>query len=368
MKIFRNGSSRLASLGPLLCSVFILFHLRARTLDSSKQFRVALSECDKLTTSLSKLKPTYDFATFAFTDNAGGRWTLENCRRSLRLTYSSLVNSQAEFPRLHVFTNDLSVAPQSTFKNESVDIVAHYFDPARLPKNSYSGKSPWKTLSRSKLDFVERLIKTLQKQIIWIDLDTLVFIDLGVPRRVPWVIGYQNGGCDGARNCSWEHTAKGGKFDRDIDPKFDALGDLWSLDLRAICAIREYEKMHLSEGLPLPEYDLQGFFTIMLQDFSLPVFMLHDLINYNFGFFCSNFKHPSATNMELRAVDGCLSCPRRGNVDMSEAVGAISFTAPTFQSLLLKSDALNLAWVTDISAQRWLTRWFLERDFPSTSC
>lgn len=308
--------------------------------------------------NLPRAPPDYEFVTFAFTANAGGRWTPEACRRAIRLTYSSLVRSQHDFPRLHVFTDVASIIPNRTTMGTRTDIVVHIGTPNELPRNQYTGKDAWKSLSRAKLDVVEQLILSEGKKMVWVDLDTLVFADLGVTNANSWLIGYQNGGCNGARNCSWEQTANGGESQLEIEPKFDALGDLWSLDLHAIAAVRQYEAEHMRRGLPLPKYDLQGYFSFMLQDQEMPAVLLHDILEYNFGFFCSNFKHPSSGNMELRVLDGDLTCPRRPNVNMSERVGAVSFTAPTFQELLLPSDVVALHWVKDQDARIWLEHWF----------
>lgn len=307
----------------------------------------------------SSYSPSYHFATFAFTSKeAGGRWSSASCRKALQIMYSSLVKSQEQFPRLHVFTDENTVIPVATLNGGPVNIVAHHTNPGMLPKNSYSKSSPWKSLSRAKLDVVEDLITTFKTKIVWIDLDTLVFVDLGVTESLPWVVGYQNGGCQGAKNCSWEHIARGGRFSQDIEPKFDALGDLWTLDLNAIRAIKTYEQQHTRSGLPLPEYDLQGYFTLMLQDSALPVALVHDLLDFNFGFFCSNFQHPSTTNLQLRLENSHIVCPKREGVSMGARVGAISFTALTFQKLLLRDSTIELSWVTDDRVRAWLHDWF----------
>lgn len=137
-------------------------------------------------------------------------------------------------------------------------------------------------------------------------------------------------------------------------------GDLWSLNLSAIQAFRAYERHHLAVGLPLPTYDLQGFFTLMLQDSALPAELLHTLLHLNFGFACSKYQHPTAGNMELLVKANKLNCPVGDLTGLvSETVGSISFTAPTFQELLLGSDFLELCWVQDRAARTWLYSWFL---------
>lgn len=302
---------------------------------------------------------TQEFVTFAFTANAGGRWNTTSCRRALRLTYSSLVKSQVEYPKLHVYTNEALIIPTHTTAGDVVDISVHLTSPLALPKNAYSAISPWKSLSRAKLYVVERLLKSRKNlTLVWIDLDTVVFMDLRIPGVSAWVIGYQNGGCGGAKNCSWEHVARGGSSIHDIDARNDALGDLWSLDLEAIEAVKQYEAEHLKKKLPLPEYDLQGLFTLMLQDRVLPAVFLHDVTDRNFGFVCSNFKHPSKLNIEWSIKDGKLLCPKRDSIHMSERVGAISFTAITIRQLLLDAELPKFEWIRDVQVRDWLIDWF----------
>jgi len=246
------------------------------------------------------------FVTFAFTSGAGGRWKPEQCRRALRLMYSSLVKSQSEFPRLHVYTDELSVIPSVTTLGTKTDILVHKTKPELLPPNAYTGKNPWLSLSRAKLDVVESLSVHTRASIVWIDLDTLVFVDLSLTRTHSWVVGYQHGNC---HNCSREHVSTGGSFDLSLEPRFDIYGDLWALNLSSIAAFRRYEDAHVSRGLPLPRFDLQGYFSLMLQENALPASLLHDILDYNFGFVCSGFEHPTPANMKLEVVDGTLSCP-----------------------------------------------------------
>jgi len=298
-----------------------------------------------------------DFATFAFTAGAGGRWSSESCKRALRLTYSSLVRSQSKFPRLHVYTDDLTVVPKSTVSGIKTNIVVYQSRPDLLPVNQYTGTNPWLSLSRAKLDVVEHLMALTGRNIIWIDLDTLVFVDLSLTNTHSWVIGYQHGNCF---NCSEEHVNQGGTFDRPMEPKFDILGDLWALNLSVITAFRRYETKHVSSGLPLPRYDLQGYFSLMLADSALPVSLLQDVLDYNFGFVCSGFTAPSPTNMRLKVVEGTLSCPVEASLEkvLSERVGSISFTAPTFADMVLKEPIGNFMWVKDEHARAYLQSWF----------
>ena len=176
------------------------------------------------------------FVTFAFTVDAGGRWRTDDCKSALRLTYSSLANSQTLFPQMHVYTDDPTVIPSFTTSGMKTDIVIHQSSPSRFPSNSYTGKDEWLSLSRAKIDLVEMLIRETGQQIIWIDLDTLVFVDLSLLSTThSWVVGYQHGNC---HNCSADHISRSGALDVPIDAKHDVHGDLWSLNLTAIKSFR----------------------------------------------------------------------------------------------------------------------------------
>jgi hypothetical protein len=306
---------------------------------------------------LTRSETHADFVTFAFTAGAGGRWDSESCKRALRLTYSSLVRSQSKFPRLHVYTDDLTVVPKSTVSGIKTNIVVHQSRPDLLPVNQYTGTNPWLSLSRAKLDVVADLMALTGRNIIWIDLDTLVLVDLSLTNTHSWVIGYQHGNCF---NCSAEHISQGGPFDRPIEPKFDIFGDLWALNLSGIAAFRRYEAKHVLSGLPLPSYDLQGYFSLMLADSALPAILLHDVLDYNFGFVCSGFDHPTPQNMRLTVVKGTLSCPVEASLEkeLSERVGSISFTSPTFVGMVLKEPIGNFTWVENEHARAYLQSWF----------
>ena len=127
--------------------------------------------------------PAIRFATFAFTQNAGERWSVDATRRALKLMYSSLVRAHAIQPTLHVYTDIPDVAPLETTMGTRTDIVSRVCAES-LPK-MYTRKttekatksSKWASLSRAKLDVVEDLILQQGGCVVWIDLDTLVFVD-----------------------------------------------------------------------------------------------------------------------------------------------------------------------------------------------
>ena len=148
------------------------------------------------------------FATFAFVGiemlgGGGERWDIDTAERALRVMYSSLVQSQRTLPTLHVFTNVPKAIPTKTTMGTAVDIVVHVCTPVHFPENPYSHKEKWKALSRSKLDAVERILLNNGGRVIWIDLDTLVFVDLmqSFQHSSSWFVGYQHGSCGGRNDC-----------------------------------------------------------------------------------------------------------------------------------------------------------------------
>eukprot|EP00223_Ostreococcus_mediterraneus_P004127 CAMPEP_0174586436 /NCGR_PEP_ID=MMETSP0929-20130131/26621_1 /TAXON_ID=548131 ORGANISM="Ostreococcus mediterraneus, Strain clade-D-RCC2572" /NCGR_SAMPLE_ID=MMETSP0929 /ASSEMBLY_ACC=CAM_ASM_000573 /LENGTH=253 /DNA_ID=CAMNT_0015768449 /DNA_START=357 /DNA_END=1118 /DNA_ORIENTATION=- len=240
------------------------------------------------------------------------------------------------------------------------DITIHKCQPSHFPKNPYSTRGQWKSLSRAKLDAVEELLVLEGGKVIWIDLDTLVFVDLqqSFQFRSSWVVGYQHGGCDGRYDCN--------KESKQIQPEYDALGDLWSLDLRSIQQVRKYELNLLQTGQLLPKYDLQGYFSMMLHAGEFPPSMLlHRFMPYNFGFFCSNFKHPNSTNLEITVRHGLLQCPERKHVNMARTVGSISFTANCFQKMFATAKEVDFQFIQDLRARKWFQTWF--STIPSSS-
>ena len=274
--------------------------------------------------------------------------------------YSSLVRSQSEYPELHLYSNDPGVIPLLTTMETVPHIILHKRQTNSFPRNEYSDSDKWRALSLAKLDAVEEVMRNYGVQAIWVDLDTLIFVDLkpAVEAVDSWVVGYQAGGCGGTnRNCSYEHTARGGLSNRDIKPAYDTYGDLWSLSLQTIDHIKRYRQWYVKEQLLLPLYDLQGYITFMLMDAVLNVTFLHEILPCNFGFFCSNFEFPTETNLEITVHENHLACPTREFVPMTSRVGSMSFTAITFQKLFLNAST-SFEFIADKNAQKWLTQWF----------
>ena len=310
------------------------------------------------------------FATFAFTQNAGDRWGVDATRRALKLMYSSLVRAHAITPTLHVYTDVPDVVPLETTMGTRTDIVSRVCDATSLPKNVYTrngGKatknSKWASLSRAKLDVVEDLMLHGVGPVVWIDLDTLVFVDLARAFQrgaSTWLVGYQRGmQCTGLKSCVGSHF-------RSVRPEFDVLGDLWSLDLAAIEKVRDYERRWVSSRWVRkpPKYDLQAYFSLMLENGVLAEnVLLHNILpDLNFGFTCSNFEHPTSTNMEI-SVDSDdaqrLRCPIPKGVKMSPRVGTLSFTAWSFQKMFLDEEKPTFDSLSDDQDVRaWFARWF----------
>ena len=297
------------------------------------------------------------FVTFAFTKNEGDRWDTRSARTALRLMYSSLVRSQSTIPRLHVYTDAPDVVPEETTFGAKTQIVVHACHAHSFPENPYSKIGKWAAVSRAKLDAVEDLLLQHGGRIIWIDLDTLVFVDLTKTfRQSPsWVVGYQRGvKCQGLSDCiplasSW------------VRPEFDTLGDLWSLDLHTITKVRDFEKRRITSSRRRPpKYDLQTYFGLMLEENTLPHSgLLHRILHeYNFGFFCSGFRHPTSQTLKLSVDKRHLVCPLKAGVDMGQRVGTISFTAKTYTFMLLNEERAHFDAVIDRSAREWLVTWF----------
>ena len=218
-------------------------------------------------------------------------------------------------------------------------------------------EDPWHALSRAKLDMVEDLIKKYDKPVIWIDLDTLIFVDMvsSFQHASSWVLGFHHGGCDGKLSCT-----SVGEY---IHPAFDVQGDLWAMDLANIVTVRAFEN-DIKARNKLPVYDLQGMFSMMLERGLLRASLLHHLLPLSFGFACSNFQHPTPRNLQLvvQRSSKYLGCPLHVGVDMPTSVGGISFTAPTFKTLFLDEDRPKFLYFT-YDVQRWFRKWFYAKLF-----
>lgn len=293
------------------------------------------------------------FATAAVT--SAGRWDAQTSSRALQIMYSSLVKSQVAYPLLYVHSDSPDVIPTLTTMSSAAAIRYVHLDMMRL-RHASAYDVDWHILSRAKLEMVENLILKHKTNVVWIDLDTLVFVDLSSTFSISssWVIGYQNGACLQG-NCTRD------VIPCPIDPENDAHGDLWSLDLKAIQRVRWLEESLLREGRPLPKYDLQGYFSMMMQNKLWSAKLLQDVLPFSFGFHCSGYLHPTAENLKLfldRNLSSGLRCPAQTGLDVPEEVGTMSFTAPTFQKLFLDSESLTFDFISDEHVRNWLHDWF----------
>ena len=260
--------------------------------------------------------------------------------------YRSLQLSQTNTPILHIYT-DIDNFKTKMYAGklrevaETKTIFIHHVEEEKLPRTKY--ENPWKSLSRNKLHFVKQLL-AIADHVIWIDIDTLVFVDLEQTFQYTnsWVLGYQHGGCSGFKNCS--------DLPFHLQPEFDALGDLWALDRTAISEVEKTEAL-LSLVGRLPEYDLQGIYSIMLQSGGSSITPLHRFLPFNFGFFCyDGFAHdPELLNISMRNL--ALVCNEKPYVNMSMEVGAISFTGETMQEILTQDDTKLFAHIKDERAR-----------------
>lgn len=292
------------------------------------------------------------FATSALTH--GGRWDGVSVRRALRLMYSSLYRAHQKAVKLVVYTDDpREVQISNTTWGAKVNLFYQKIDVETLSKFSVY-EDPWHAISRSKLNEVEALMLRCRKRVIWIDLDTLVFVNLERTFEFAnsWVVGFHHGDCRRLKRCS--------KLGIEIPSEFDIQGDLWSLDFQEIDEIRKLEREMTMTGQDLPVYDVQGYLSILLTQNKISPKLLHRILPFNFGFACSDFHHPSEINLELMSDSSSvyLLCPLHDGVDMPMEVGSMSFTAPTFTHLFLGSDQPNFSFIKSESVVLWFLCWF----------
>jgi len=247
---------------------------------------------------------------------------------------------------LYVYTENTEVLAGvqalNTTMGTRANITAHHISAASVDGHGF--ESSWISLSRYKLDIMANHLRQ-KERVIWIDLDTLVFTDLSSTFRQAstWVVG-------------WQHGKHGVDQDlisimgRPIPSQYDSLGDLWAVDLDSIKEILDLEQSLTVK----PTYDLQGYFTLLLAQGSHNFRLLQDLMpHYAFGFQCSNFEHPTSSNLDLKVSGHHLQCADKQNLTLGTLVGSISFTAPTFQALF--RNGLEIA---DADARGCLEDWF----------
>jgi len=237
------------------------------------------------------------------------------------------------------------------------NIVMHVRNSSSFRKNAYSGRkekgSAWKALSRAKLDAVEEVLVRDKNDVVWIDLDTLVFIDLTqiFIKSKTWVIGFQHGNCE---HCVKESFA--------INPAFDVQGDLWALDAKTISKVRMFERTQISKLNKLPNYDLQAYISLMLQRrlLSADILLQTILPTFSYGFACSHFQH-AESSYAFFIIDGQLMCPVPDASTASQHPGVVSFTSPAFKRLFLSAEEITFDKIEDPEVRSWFRSWFFPR-------
>ena len=289
------------------------------------------------------------FATFAFTHV--GRWSADEMVRGLQLMYSSLVRAHACVPKLYVYTDSSVVIDRltslKTTMRGATSILPKYIDSNIVADHGFP--DPWMKLSRFKLDVLKGHLQQ-GRQVVWIDIDTLVFHDLSALMRAApsWLIGWHHGKAGGGPSPPGVNVSG-----HTIPPKFQAQGDLWTIDLEGIGEVESLERKLRSQDTELPLYDLQGYFTVLLTTNSTRMRLAQDIApEFAFGFACSSYQHPSnKTFRPLITEDDELFCE-------GKPVGSISFTAPTFTTMLLESDSFSA--ILDDATRGWFRRFFYD--------
>lgn len=246
--------------------------------------------------------------------------------------YSSLVKAHQCTPLMYVYSNDpdaLNNKLLRTTMNTETNIKVISRAVSAIDGHGYAAK--WQALSSYKLDIMELHLKR-NENVVWIDTDTLVFTDLRSVTTVAssWVVGWEHG-----RHFEAEHRVIAGV---PVPPEFEALGDLWTIDLETIQELRELETTQSRK----PMYDLQGYFSILMTQGSTRIDLLQRLMpGRSFGFQCSNWAHPNDENFQPIILENELHCKDRQGIEMSPSrVGAISFTANTFKTLMIQKGML----------------------------
>jgi len=280
------------------------------------------------------------------------RWSVGDLENGLKLMYSSLVRAHNCEVVLHVYCDSPTLMRAlkhlTTTMGTSSNITAYFLSTDSIRDNAYT--DPWLRLSRHKLNIMSRHVRS-GTRVVWIDVDTLVFTDLREAFELSstWVIGWMHGN----RNRDKYVKISGVP----IPPVFETQGDLWSIDSDAI-----EEVLALEKSLKVkPEYDLQGYFSILLTRNSSRFRLLTDVIkNYTFGFQCSNYEHPTTSNFQPIVVNNQLHCRDRQNLGTSTRVGSISSTAPTFKKMFLaeNGDIFQMSQVSNNVARSWLKNYF----------
>lgn len=209
--------------------------------------------------------------------------------------------------------------------------VRLYAFPKDLPRYAYTGKNRWLELSRQKLDLVERHLKSHGHKVIWTDLDTVVLADLSCAyaQLENFVISRVSSG----------HTIlNAARKPLKLRLGYSVYGDLWMADLKLIGQVRRLE----ASDLPPPPFDLQDYYTILLNGCSGVVTDLRGFLHDHsaqpmcFGFDFSAGHHPNPEDvLPMRVVNNTLHCTvhRNGRFDYYP-IASLSFTFPLMRQFL----------------------------------
>ena len=139
---------------------------------------------------------------------------------------------------------------------------------------------------------------------------------------------------------------------------FQAYGDLWALDARAIQDVVALENDLVERGIEKPKYDLQGYFSILLAKNMSNIQLLQDILpEYSYGFQCSKFDYPTKRNFNAKVMHGLLHCPDVQKIGFASQVGTISFTASTFMEMMI-SEPRHFSKFPNAPVREWLQQWF----------
>lgn len=276
---------------------------------------------------------------------------------AIRLMYSSLARAHSCAPLLYLYTNSVNIANKVSLLNTTMqtrtNIQAIVRKVSTIKRRGF--EDTWRELSRHKLDVVTEHMARGER-LVWMDLDTLVFVDLTPAFRedVAWAVGWSHGksGVGSAAELAQIYSGV------NVSPKLEVNGDLWLLNMDAINETIALETELKQNNATLPAYDLQGYFSILLTRNSTNFKVLQDIIpDYSYGFQCSSFSHPTATAFRPQVIDGELHCPDNQGVGLSSKVGSISFTSPTFRDVILR-DPVNFSGISVPASREWLKQWF----------
>eukprot|EP00339_Tiarina_fusa_P018510 CAMPEP_0117018418 /NCGR_PEP_ID=MMETSP0472-20121206/14249_1 /TAXON_ID=693140 ORGANISM="Tiarina fusus, Strain LIS" /NCGR_SAMPLE_ID=MMETSP0472 /ASSEMBLY_ACC=CAM_ASM_000603 /LENGTH=401 /DNA_ID=CAMNT_0004723069 /DNA_START=162 /DNA_END=1368 /DNA_ORIENTATION=+ len=301
------------------------------------------------------------------------RWGKDDMGNAIRILYSSLSRTYNCAVELHVHTNLKQPVQQllhndasSTMGTRMKGLEFHPLNETAWKKNNaylnpklVERPSNWLALSRSKIDTLEAYLPPPSAQEddekgaepggllpVWVDLDTLILdksaVGHHIPGRRPWAHCYFRTG------------------------RTSCYGDIFSVDQSTIDDIRSMEREMIRNGQPLPRFDLQGYFGLLLEQNSSRL----EIIQNSFGFDCSGGKHPFPdiikSQIKKRQAGG-LECPI-SRTKMVGKVGSISFTAPSFKEFFFDGDIhASFDIIEDRDARAWLDEFYFYPSNPEIS-